>query len=163
MKAYRAAKREGYVEARVKEAFGSQETSVLAAMSAVEEDAFLADLVRLLAEDAHTLLTQNVMYLFKYFNSNPAVGPLTEAAIRRYKDRLVPLFGTGFILKKNLLAFATAGFGASWKECVREVEALVPNHFKQTFDEIYEQIDMKTEVRSVIRQPLLDACLQESV
>ena len=39
-------------------------------MSAVEEDAFLADLVRLLAEDAHTLLTQNVMYLFKYFNSN---------------------------------------------------------------------------------------------
>lgn len=70
MKAYRAAKREGNVEARVKEAFGSQETSVLAAMSAVEEDAFLADLVRLLAEDAHTLLTQNVMYLFKYFNSN---------------------------------------------------------------------------------------------
>jgi hypothetical protein len=43
------------------------------------------------------------------------------------------------------------------------VEALVPNHFKQTFDEIYEQIDMKTEVRSVLRQPLLDACLQESV
>lgn len=69
MKAYRRA-REGDMETRVKETFESQATSVLAAMSAVEEDAFLAELVRLLAEDAQSLLTQNVMYLFKYFNSN---------------------------------------------------------------------------------------------
>lgn len=70
MKAFRRVQKEGKVEERVKEAFANQTTCLLAAMSAVEEDAFLADLVRLLVEDEHTLLTQNVMYLFKYFNSN---------------------------------------------------------------------------------------------
>lgn len=39
----------------------------------------------------------------------------------------------------------------------------MPSHFKQTFDEMYEQIDMKTEVRAMIRSPLLRACSQETV
>ena len=73
MKALRQVQKERNVEERVKEAFGNQTTCVLAAMSAVEDDAFLADLVRMLAEDEHTLLTQNIMYLFKYFNSNISI------------------------------------------------------------------------------------------
>lgn len=39
----------------------------------------------------------------------------------------------------------------------------MPSHFKQTFDEIYEQIDMKTEVRDMIKAPLLLAYSQEAV
>ena len=73
MKALREVQKERNVEARVKEAFVNQTTCLLAAMSAVEEDAFLADLVRMLAEDDHTLLTQNIVYLFKYFNSNISI------------------------------------------------------------------------------------------
>ena len=50
--------------------FDNRDTFVLSALSGIEDDATLAYLIQYLTRNDCPILTQNIMYLFKYFSTN---------------------------------------------------------------------------------------------
>lgn len=50
--------------------FDNQNTFILSALSGIEDDAILAYLIQYVTRDNCLILTQNIMYLFKYFSTN---------------------------------------------------------------------------------------------
>lgn len=50
--------------------YDNQNTFILSALSAIEDDSILAYLIRYLVHKDCPILTQNIMYLFKHFSTN---------------------------------------------------------------------------------------------